>query len=532
MTVYRMAIPTILIIGLSIATCVAKAGPCDFGDDKPSWDEGTKIISSTCKVGEGVTLTIKAGVKVLFASEASLVVEAGGTLIANGKKENPVEFIPQVENKPWGELDPKDKSKGIGGIQFLPGSTGKMDWCIVRQAFGINIKIHGSSPTIKYCDIQGAKIGIEVSGKDNKAAAPTISHSWIHDNFLWGLHFLDDANGTVEQNFIYCNKKKPGAAGDTANGIHIWKNSKPTITNNLIFGSEWGIEVGWASHATIENNLFAEVNYGILYYDYENGSQTPSKPKVKDNYFSVNDHMLAAPIYDQTTGQPSTGKFTTGLQSAQSSAIGKNTEVKGQGPTFPNVACPAAAKPDFTLKQYPPANGYGPNSIQMLQRPAASRTITITVQVDGTGKVSKTIEPIEAKIRGASKNGTADGGSVNWVVKSNGQAKAKDVTVTITFVDKKSPFRNYHFKIGNIDIDSQGLNGLYSGRARVESGSFEYEVEVKQGGETVGGEGIIVVGPIDAPGTTEWGLIVLGLLLAGSLAWMIRRRFGTRPTGA
>lgn len=34
------------------------------------------------------------------------------------------------------------------------------------------------------------------------------------------------------------------------------------------------------------------------------------------------------------------------------------------------------------------------------------------------------------------------------------------------------------------------------------------------------------------PTLTEWGLIALGLLLAGSLAWMIRRRVIARPAGA
>ncbi|MCL6641717.1 MAG: IPTL-CTERM sorting domain-containing protein [Candidatus Bipolaricaulota bacterium] len=34
------------------------------------------------------------------------------------------------------------------------------------------------------------------------------------------------------------------------------------------------------------------------------------------------------------------------------------------------------------------------------------------------------------------------------------------------------------------------------------------------------------------PTLTEWGLIVLGLLLAGSLAFMIRRRLAPRPAGA
>lgn len=34
------------------------------------------------------------------------------------------------------------------------------------------------------------------------------------------------------------------------------------------------------------------------------------------------------------------------------------------------------------------------------------------------------------------------------------------------------------------------------------------------------------------PTLTEWGLLALGLLLAGSLAWMIRRRMQPRPVGA
>ena len=489
-------------------------------------------------VGDGVTLTIKEGAKVLFASRASLVVQSGGKLIVNGTELKPVEFKPQNEDKPWGQVN--KNGEGRGGIEFLPGSGGKMSWCIVQQAVGINIKIQGSSPTIQYCDIRGSEKGIEVSGE---AATPKISHNWIHDNVLWGLHFLDGANGTVEQNFIYCNKKKPGAAGDTANGIHIWKNSKPTITNNLIFDSKWGIEVGWASHATIEKNLFVNVTYGILYYDYDAEQKTmrdASEPKVKDNYFSVKEAMLAAQEYKPPAqgGEPSVGKFTK-ISLKQLDATENNTEVKevrGRGPTFPNVTCPANDKPDFKLEQYPPANGYGPNSIQIPQ-PVPSKTITITVYVDEKGKVTgKTIEPADAEIRGASKWGTADGDSVAWKVawKAESDKKAENVTVTIAFeFDEGSPFLNSHFKMSNIDIDPNGPNKLYSGCTMEVSGKFRYDVKVTQRRKPVdGGEGTIEVKPIGAPSTTKWGLIVLGLLLAGSLAWMIRRRFGTKPAGA
>jgi hypothetical protein len=43
---------------------------------------------------------------------------------------------------------------------------------------------------------------------------------------------------------------------------------------------------------------------------------------------------------------------------------------------------------------------------------------------------------------------------------------------------------------------------------------------------------LLSVEPITVPSTTEWGLIVLAVLLAGSLAFMIRRRLAPRPAGA
>jgi hypothetical protein len=42
---------------------------------------------------------------------------------------------------------------------------------------------------------------------------------------------------------------------------------------------------------------------------------------------------------------------------------------------------------------------------------------------------------------------------------------------------------------------------------------------------------IFKVVQVDVPTLTEWGLIALAVLLAGSLAFMIRRRFTCRPAG-
>jgi hypothetical protein len=67
--------------------------------------------------------------------------------------------------------------------------------------------------------------------------------------------------------------------------------------------------------------------------------------------------------------------------------------------------------------------------------------------------------------------------------------------------------------------------------ATLGAGGISYTIEFfKQKdakGDPIQGATIVVT-----PTLTEWGLIVLGLLLAGSLAFMIRRRLAPRPAGA
>jgi len=59
---------------------------------------------------------------------------------------------------------------------------------------------------------------------------------------------------------------------------------------------------------------------------------------------------------------------------------------------------------------------------------------------------------------------------------------------------------------------------------------FYTEGDCKNGEVKNRGSVQIVSAPI--PTLTEWGLIALAVLLAGSLAFMIRRRFTPRPAGA
>jgi hypothetical protein len=66
-------------------------------------------------------------------------------------------------------------------------------------------------------------------------------------------------------------------------------------------------------------------------------------------------------------------------------------------------------------------------------------------------------------------------------------------------------------------MKSAGALAAVPGRIRLPCSPEEAEIE-------------ITVGPV--PTLTEWGLIALAVLLAGSLAFMIRRRLAPRPAGA
>ena len=61
---------------------------------------------------------------------------------------------------------------------------------------------------------------------------------------------------------------------------------------------------------------------------------------------------------------------------------------------------------------------------------------------------------------------------------------------------------------------------------------FTATAKDKAGNKTTKTVNVACRGTLSVPTITQWGLIALGLLLAGSLAWMITRRFRTKPAGA
>ena len=318
-----------------------------------SFDAGAHLI-----IEGGGKVVVNAGARFLLNSNASIIIR-GGELLVTGTSGNPVEFKPAAAGIRWGG--------GPGGIEFQPGSKGWLTWCRIEGAERKNIKIHGCSPTIQYCNIFGSNVGIEVSGSGNIPADPTITENWIHDN-IWGVHFVDHASGELTHNLIYNNQRPLGIEFGVENGIHVWDHSNPVISHNLVYGSEWGIEIGFQSNATIEWNLFAEVTWGILYYDHDGQQITAeSTPTVERNYFSTRRAMWATQVYD-SAGRDIPGRFSTELSKTQQEKIQQN--VPGRDPMF--VDPPV----DFELSATSPAVEYGPKAIQppasaLLEKPGA-----------------------------------------------------------------------------------------------------------------------------------------------------------------
>jgi hypothetical protein len=63
-------------------------------------------------------------------------------------------------------------------------------------------------------------------------------------------------------------------------------------------------------------------------------------------------------------------------------------------------------------------------------------------------------------------------------------------------------------------------------------GGYQYSIFLKDGaGKIVYSVDPALIVAVIEPTLTEWGLIALAVLLAGSLAFMIRRRFTSRPAG-
>jgi len=208
---------------------------------------GVYTITGSITVTNGATLTIEAGVQVLFNSGQYLYVGGSnawetGRLVADGTAGQPVLFAANGTTNPGTHC----------GIQFrATASSGSLlDNCIIRHAgYGstAGITCDSASPTVSDCTVQNnSSYGIRCLG----TAQPTISGCLLNQNGAWA---------------IYCEgASAPAISGGTISagpgGIYAISPSLPVITGVAFDGTtNYPIQVYPDAAGNLTNNTFVNI---------------------------------------------------------------------------------------------------------------------------------------------------------------------------------------------------------------------------------------------------------------------------------
>jgi len=190
-----------------VAGCSSSTGG-DPGDVNPAagisgdltgavvWSSGTYVSGDTY-VTSGASLTIDPGVTVTFASDASLVVEAGGSLSAIGT------------------------SAAGGGIVFKNATSAAWD--------GIYFDDDAVDNTLQYCEVTGVGSGGYAITMDPGSIAD-IQYCVVHGNGGGGIDARSCANGT----YIYDNR----FYDNTRYGLAVCDNVSFGNTNSFAAASD------------------------------------------------------------------------------------------------------------------------------------------------------------------------------------------------------------------------------------------------------------------------------------------------------
>jgi hypothetical protein len=256
-------------------TLEAKGGTEKQGELKKSetWS-GTILVKGTVVVPKGVTLTIEPKTLVLFQTGQGLTVH--GTLKAEGTSEKePIAFRGvQKEAGCWTDIRIVGKD-----------ARASFKFCQVSYGGDRNIWVSdGASAKIVSCEISHARReGIEV----DTGGRADIDSNRIHDNGRWGIHARVSPICTIHHNLIYDHRgSSPTKDKDVPNAIHLWENASCNVYNNTLFNSRvgpkrvgWGIELGFQSNPTIENNIIAGFEHGIIVHEVLSKGTTIDKQK-------------------------------------------------------------------------------------------------------------------------------------------------------------------------------------------------------------------------------------------------------------
>jgi len=311
----------------SSGTAIQKFGALTADE---TWTAGnTYVLNGKVVVPNGITLTIEAGTCVKGAEgtgtlASALLVNRGGTLMANGTAANPIIFTSVLDNIQPGELTGTNLTEGDqglwGGIIICgnaPTSAGDGDTESQIEgipADGTNGIFGGTdaadnSGIMNYVSIRhgGALIGAgnEINGLTlgGVGSGTTISNIEVVANVDDGVEFF---GGTVNATNILV-----GFQGD--DGIDIDMNYSGTVDNFVVVNgasSDEALEIDGPEGTTYTNGLFTLANGTVSTFG---GTEARADFKSKAQGTIDNVVMGEAKVrasYENNCADPKTDAFT------------------------------------------------------------------------------------------------------------------------------------------------------------------------------------------------------------------------------
>ncbi|MFA6475212.1 MAG: M4 family metallopeptidase [Patescibacteria group bacterium] len=230
-----------------------------------TYDHSPYVISSTSYVVSTDTLTIEPGVVVKFSSSSGTLTD-NGTLDAIGTSVAPIIFTSYKDDNSGGDTNGDDDATSAaagdwGQVNFASGSVATLDYVTIQYGGAYT----GSYSTMFLIDDNATSVIVDhstfqysryVTVRTDSGSTSSISNSIISNTANNGSSDIYITGGTVT------------LTGNTISdtnyyGIRI-SDASPTITDNIIENSGYGIYVSGSSSApTITNNTFYGNTYPI-----------------------------------------------------------------------------------------------------------------------------------------------------------------------------------------------------------------------------------------------------------------------------
>jgi RHS repeat-associated protein/uncharacterized repeat protein (TIGR01451 family) len=206
----------------------------------------TYQLTGTVTVPSGVTLTIQPGAVVKFAANAGIVVQPGGTLIANGAVAQPIYFTSIKDDSIGGDTNgdgnTTSPAPGDWGTILIDGGTASFDHVQMQ---------YGGGP-INSSDVIGM---VQSSG----AASVTISNSVLAQVYSDGVVTgYPNAGGAVSVTSTVLN-------GIEGRGINAWPGSTVHVINDTFDKNAGGVIVHGGSVDVANSIISGSGSWGGIY---------------------------------------------------------------------------------------------------------------------------------------------------------------------------------------------------------------------------------------------------------------------------